>query len=269
MKTFRSFLVESTDAEPFHTVKEVPAKKDLLDLHMKLATATGGVYGKSKIGSEIPDREMKHVQVNFGKHKFKGWGETHPSLEAADLPKSTLKAHKDHIDFINKNFADHGEAPMSVKQVHTLYAPRRTLIHLTNGTHEMAMTYSQGTSNGSGLRNYITTNGTKVLASRAGFANMHTGEHDYEGINKQAKALTLSTHYGADSNGYNSHAHANTLIHSGDGETHKIIWDKFKQAHAKGWTAGPDIAHNLFYYTEDENMKKEIKTYYPNMQRSY
>lgn len=264
MKPFKTFITEETASEPFHSIKEVPAKKDLVDVHIKLATAKPGCYGKSKIGSEIPDREMKHVQVKLGKQKFKGWGETHPSLEAADLPKSTLKAHKDHIDTINKKFVANGEVPMSVKQVHVLYAPRRTLIHMTNGTHEMAMTYSQGVSNGSGLRNYITTNGTKVPASQAQNKSMHTGEEDYEAVNREAKSLQLSNRYGA-VDGYNSHAHANTLVRTGNAETHKIIWDKMKQAHEHGWEAGPGIALNIYHATDNEDIKKEIKTYFPGI----
>lgn len=259
MKPFKTFITEEASAEPFHTIKEVPAKKSLLDVHMKLADAGPGCYGKSKIGSEIPDREMKHVQVTLGKQKFKGWGETLPSLEAANLPKSTLAAHKDHIDIINRSFIANGEVPMSVKQVHILYAPRRTLVHMTNGTHEMAMTYSQGTSNGSGMRNYITTNGTKVPASQAYLKSMHTGLSDEDTILNQAHALTISTTYDK------THAAAHHLIINGNHETHKVVWNKYLEAKKKGWNAGMAIPMRLLDHTHDNELRSAIHKVHPHL----
>jgi len=263
MRTFRTFIVEETT--PFHTVTEVPAKKALIDVHIALATAKPGMYGKSKIGTEIPDRPMKHVQVNFGKHKFKGWGESHDSLSDTGLPVATRSAHQSHVDAINRFFTGAGEPPMSIKRVHTLYAPRRTLIHLTNGTHEMAMTYSQGITNGSGLRNYITTNGTKVPASQAANKSMHTGEEDYTAVNNQARALTISPYYHKPVDGVNTHDVAGKLVYTGNEETHKIIWDKVKETHARGWKAGTAIPLMLHSRSDDPIMKKEIQMYFPGI----
>lgn len=262
MKTFKTFLVESTTGEPFHSVKEVPAKKDLLDVHIKLGDATGGIYGKSKLGTTIPDKPLKHLQVNLGKHKYKGWGESFPDLASTGLGKTTLKAHQKHLDNINTAFVSNGESPMRVKQVHVLYDPHRTLVHLENGTHEMAMTYHQGASAASGQRNFITTNGTKVKAAGSELINMHTGEADPAVINRRAAALELRPRW-ENHNGVNSHVQAGLYIYHGDEKTHQIIWDKFSKLLDQGHQMAPGIPLSL-HRLGNNKIRKQVTDRFPH-----
>jgi hypothetical protein len=144
---------------PFFKAVESPKPiEDLFDKHKKSAELNLGsrqpyLYGVSKMGTHIPDRELKHWTVHSGSSKTSGWGESFPTLEGAfkDHPKS-LKGHQDAIKLLNTQKHLKGDSPLQVKGVHVLYAPHRAFIHLANDTHQFVMKYRGAASNGSGQR---------------------------------------------------------------------------------------------------------------------
>lgn len=257
MKNFKHFITEEVTL--FHTVKEVPAKKSLLDVHMKLATADGGIYGKSKMGTTIPDRDLKHVQVTLGKQKYKGYGESFNSLEEAGLGKKTLETHLKHINNINEKLTLTNQPSMQVKKVHVLYDPHRVLIHLNNGKYDMGMTYHQGASAASGQRNFVAANGVKIPASSVDLVSLHTGNIDDNEILSRAKRLNISNRFD------DTHTMANRLIHNGNDEVHRIIWNKFKDTHDKGYHAGYGIVLNLLRNSDNSKLTREIHTKFPHL----
>ncbi len=258
MKNFRTFITESAANEPFHSVKVVPAKKDLVDVHMKLALADGGMYGKSKLGTSIPDQPLTHMQVNIGKQRLKGWGQAFPDLHSVGYGTKTYNAHIKAINTVNDSLKATGHAPMSVKQVHVLYDPHRTIIHLGNDKHEMGIMYHQGASARSGQRSFVSNDGAKHRWSAQPFVDPIDGSPNYAHMMHKAKNLEITSHYGP------SHDEVSLLAYHGNNDVHKELLSKYAEVRRTGWHAGNRIPLALRQHGSLE-IKQAVLNMHPHL----